>query len=537
MDRQTVYSAAIPRSFDILQQEQNSMIALAKLAEFIFGTSGYVDGFAATPTTPASLNVNVAAGQVMQLASLEATNWSSIGADTTHQILKQGIALDSQAIAITPPATPGFSQVFLIEVQYADQDGNATVLPYFNSGTPFPQPPLNGPGGAGTSQPTVRKGIAAVQVKAGIAAATGTQVAPSADSGWIGLWQITVANGQTTITSGNIVQVSSPVVPSITPKLPAIPAYIQAGSPMYARDTGSANAIIANFVPAITSLLEGTELRIKILANNTGATTALINGVSYPVTHGDATALVQGDLLAGQIGVFLFDGANLQIVRSTVDPTTVLQVGDPIWRPIAGTLPKFVRANGLTIGDGSSTATERANADTLPLYTFLWNNFTNTQCPVSGGRGISAAVDFSVHKTIQLLDMRFRGPIGLDDMGNSAAGRSTGATFITGNATTAGAVGGEASHILTSSESAVHTHANTLNESPHSHLETRNNGSPGPITDIAGSVSLSASGTVASAYSTQTALTGITITNVSSGSGGAHNNMSPFMTGTWYLKL
>lgn len=68
--------------------------------------------------------------------------------------------------------------------------------------------------------------------------------------------------------------------------------------------------------------------------------------------------------------------------------------------------------NGGTIGDASSSGTARANADTVDLFTFLWNNLANAQAAVSGGRGASAAADFAAHKRITLPDMRQRFPIG-----------------------------------------------------------------------------------------------------------------------------
>lgn len=61
-----------------------------------------------------------------------------------------------------------------------------------------------------------------------------------------------------------------------------------------------------------------------------------------------------------------------------------------------------------TIGDGSSSATIRANADTSALFVLYWNNYSNTLCPVSGGRGASAAADFAAHKTLTLPDMSQR---------------------------------------------------------------------------------------------------------------------------------
>lgn len=44
--------------------------------------------------------------------------------------------------------------------------------------------------------------------------------------------------------------------------------------------------------------------------------------------------------------------------------------------------PSYLPLAGGTIGNASSGATVRANADTLALYTTLWNNVGNTQLPV-----------------------------------------------------------------------------------------------------------------------------------------------------------
>jgi len=55
-----------------------------------------------------------------------------------------------------------------------------------------------------------------------------------------------------------------------------------------------------------------------------------------------------------------------------------------------------------TIGNAASGATGRANADTLDLFTLLWDNVLDAWAPVSGGRGASAAADFAADKTIKL---------------------------------------------------------------------------------------------------------------------------------------
>jgi hypothetical protein len=304
-DRQTVYMGQLAREVDVLLSGQNAMVGLAKLSEEVLGLSTIVDGFAVTPTTPASLNVILTAGQINQLENLEATSWSSVAADTAHSILKQGIALDPQTFGIAPPGTVGFSQVFLVEVQYQDVDAGSTVLPYFNASNPAS--PFNGPANAGTAQNTVRKGAVAAQIKAGIAAATGTQVAPTADAGWTAIFTITVANGAATITSGNISQVAS--APFLPAKLPNIPKGVQNQTWLYAHDTGTANNLVATIFPTPSALVEGMCVEIKLANAITGPTVFNLNGLgNTAVKRYDGSALQIGDGIVGEILRMRFDG-------------------------------------------------------------------------------------------------------------------------------------------------------------------------------------------------------------------------------------
>lgn len=64
--------------------------------------------------------------------------------------------------------------------------------------------------------------------------------------------------------------------------------------------------------------------------------------------------------------------------------------------------PGWVLMDDKTIGDASSSATGRANADTEGLFTLLWTNTADAECAVSTGRGASASADFAAHKTIAL---------------------------------------------------------------------------------------------------------------------------------------
>jgi microcystin-dependent protein len=118
--------------------------------------------------------------------------------------------------------------------------------------------------------------------------------------------------------------------------------------------------------------------------------------------------------------------------------------------------------DGKTIGDASSGATGRANADTSALFTLLWNNLANAQAPVSGGRGASAAADFAAHKTIALPDARGRVIAAQDDMGGTAASRVLGVLSGSVDGDTLGATGGEEGHDLTIAEMPAHTHSQAI---------------------------------------------------------------------------
>lgn len=218
MDRPIVYPASIPQDTDLLKTNQYAMTAMGMLAQAILGTSTVVDGLSCTPTTPASLSVNVSAGSIYSLQNLEASAYGSLPADTAHQIVKQGIILDTTNFACAAPATSGQSVVYLIQAQYQDADGGSTLLPYYNPSNP--SVPYSGPANSGVSQNTLRQGKCFLNLKTGVAATTGTQVAPAPDAGYVGLWAITVANGQTTITSGNIAKASN--APFIGIKLPNV---------------------------------------------------------------------------------------------------------------------------------------------------------------------------------------------------------------------------------------------------------------------------------------------------------------------------
>jgi hypothetical protein len=248
-------------------------------------------------------------------------------------------------------------------------------------------------------------------------------------------------------------------------------------------------------------------------------------------------------------GVVIFDYPSMLVIGASggsssggsVDPSTVASTGDIKFRSTSETLTGWVRLNSQTIGSPTSGATGRANNDTQNLFVYLWTNYPNTKCPVSGGRGVSGLADFQANKTIGLPDWRGRGPSGVDDMGNAPAGllQTLNITSPGDTVTTPAAYGGQAAHTMTNGEVAPHTHGITVNDPGHTHSGSTVNGLTGGTG--AGGCCFVINGIGAIGTST----TGLNSNNVLvNATGGAQspaaspfNVMSPFVLGTWHMKL
>lgn len=210
----------------------------------------------------------------------------------------------------------------------------------------------------------------------------------------------------------------------------------------------------------------------------------------------------------------------------------VFQTGGMRFEVAIGTAPSgWVRANGLTIGNAVSGATERANADTVDLFTYLYNAAPDSVLAVSGGRGATAAADYAANKAIALPDMRGGFPVGADDMGNSAAGRFATATFQTGSATVAASVaggdqGGGNTFTLLVANLAAHTHSTgtltNANESAHTHSGTTGNQS----------AAHTHSGTTGGVSAQHTHSIGFSQATVQSGTGASGTTATPTTTST-----
>ena len=203
MDRLMVYPGAIPLDTDILSVERNVMEALGWLTQAALGAATGVVGLPCNPTVPASMTVNIGPGALWTQAEIDQSNFGSLPADTSP-LMKMGILAEAAGtnFTLTAPATSGQSINYLIEAAFEETDTNPVVLPYVNPANPAQ--PFTGPNNAGTPQNTTRAQRVELQLKAGVAANTGTQVTPGVDAGYVGLYVITVNFGQTTIMSADI---------------------------------------------------------------------------------------------------------------------------------------------------------------------------------------------------------------------------------------------------------------------------------------------------------------------------------------------
>lgn len=355
MDRATVYTSEQGRSVDFLFAQRATMIGLAKLSQAAFGSGTVVRGLAVTPNSPAALNVLVGIGEIYSMTQVDATTWGALPADTVDVILKQGLNMAAQTISTPAPTTSGYSINYLIEAQYQDQDNVPVVLPFYNSANP--QIPLNGQGGGGATLPTERQGVCVIQAKAGIAATTGTQTTPSVDSGWTALAVVTVANGQSTVTSGNI------SVPAGVPQLTSLLQMMQSGSTEYAVDSSTtANAIVIALTPAVTSYVDGQPVTFKAANSNTGPCTINFGGGAVNLV-GAAGALQGGEIVAGNQYTGLYSASLNEVVLNS-QTAGALQVNPGTKSEHAMQLQQ----KGLTLLQAYTTA--GTNTPTVPAGVF-----------------------------------------------------------------------------------------------------------------------------------------------------------------------
>lgn len=304
----------------------------------------------------------------------------------------------------------------------------------------------------------------------------------------------------------------------------------------YTADTYRLNGAVTGIAPSA--------IHNKVLRQTSIMTAALakfMSNLGYTVSDTSFSALVD------------------VVTAALTPPDEVTGVGKEFW---GSTLPSgYVWADGGTIGSASSGATNRANADTVALYTVLWNSTNNTNCPIqdsSGAattRGASAAADFAANKRLPLPDKRGRASVGRDDLGGSAASRLTSNSTNGANATAIMGAGGAQTHTLTAAQIPVnlsgetdsqgaHTHTGSTNTTgAHSHTyNTRDQGEGDwAMRAAVGSIETNSTNSAGSHSHTLSINSNgahtHTVTLTNPGGGQAHSNTQPWIACNYIIKL
>lgn len=156
-----------------------SQLALSSVFWELFSTSN-PKGFVSQMSLafPGANTIQIQPGALYQLSVLNES--------ISTPVIKQGLLLAPVQLNIVPPVASGQSIDYLVQIQYQDlstANMPTSPLPFLDASNVFlPCLLLNGQ--------------VAVQVKTGSSAPTGSQVTPTPDTGWTGLYVVTATYGQ-----------------------------------------------------------------------------------------------------------------------------------------------------------------------------------------------------------------------------------------------------------------------------------------------------------------------------------------------------
>ena len=350
MDRSIIAPLEQMRDFDFVQFEHDVLCALGDLAKDALSqlsstatATTTVAGFAAAQTTPAaSLSVVIGTGRVYTLAQADASSDGSIPTDTTI-ICQQGRNA-GQTLTLIPPSS-GQSQWNLIQCSFQQQDAvrandpNGGTVPFFNAANPAQ--PNN------TSVNTVRLGNAVLQVITGSAATTGSEIPPTPTVGWVPLYLIDLAGGQTQISTAQILVAGPSVGTGVPANYPFAPFLAGFQQSHHSGNPGQAPKVnLATEVQGVLPYLNMAPVRQVLNANLTLFVNGTTGNDSNPGTSGSPFKTIQAaynaamrlyDLVGNTITVSVANGTYTAGVVCVGQPPgsfgSIAQVPAPIQPP------------------------------------------------------------------------------------------------------------------------------------------------------------------------------------------------------------
>ena len=286
MDRPIIYPLSVPDVTNLLYGWQRTMVAISKLASMTLGDSpdgAWLNGFGLT--TPGGLAIQIAPGEVYQRASVDANSYGVLNPDT-NQILRQYLLDSYTTFTLTAPTQSGTSITYLVQIAPETVDTDGQVLQYFDVSNPGVA--FGGPGNSGEAQPTVRQDTCTITLIAGAPGPTGSQQQPSLSGNGVGGFYVTVAYGQTTLSSADVSV--APGAPFVNLKLP------------YAAGTQISNTFTQN------QTFEGS-----ITAGGSITSSAYLQGTYVYTTEQGSFLFNMGNTDGTNNVVMRSDGANVHI--------------------------------------------------------------------------------------------------------------------------------------------------------------------------------------------------------------------------------
>lgn len=321
--RVTVYTNQVPFEADILRSNSYKMADVSKLAETILGSginnATTVSGLPCLPAVVPSLQVTVGSGALYSYEFYDSTDYGVLPADTdpNHRLYKQSLNFDLVELNTPAPTVIGNTVIHLVQAAHQTVDSNIISRPYFNSADPT-SPIFN-------SLSDTRTDEVFINIKTGVESPSPS--APAPDAGFVALYYVTVAYGQTVISGGDITVAAN--APFITETLTQKVGYqsIRSGEYDVYVGSGSANSIVVTPSPSYPIPALGTQIKVLVAATNTGASVININGYgAVAIQKGDSTGLVAlsgGEMPAGSVAYFVYNGSVAILLNPAVAANTL----------------------------------------------------------------------------------------------------------------------------------------------------------------------------------------------------------------------
>lgn len=209
----------------------------------------------------------------------------------------------------------------------------------------------------------------------------------------------------------------------------------QSGKWNYALAGGTANALTATLIPTPAALVAGMVVRLKVATTNTGAATLNVNGLgAVSILRGSGDALDAGELVAGDVVSFIYDGAAFRYaaannVISTAITKTVYGAGADfvdLNAAMAWLSRRRISASGsvtlqiqagqhvsaatqyLSHPDGARVFVVGGRGAAIPTYAAYARNGSS-----SGQRATDAAANLTMLRSVYTRELRFTGVSGI----------------------------------------------------------------------------------------------------------------------------